>query len=58
MGLDGVELLMDVEDTFGIKISDDELFDLSTVGKLHDYLCEHVADQKTLSSLSDVPLMA
>ena len=36
--LDVVELIMTLEDTYGITISDDEAANLTTVGKICDYI--------------------
>ena len=36
--LDVVELLMSVEDEFGLSISDDDAVELTTVGKIVDYI--------------------
>lgn len=36
MGLDSVEILLEVEDTFNITIPDEEAASISTVGELHD----------------------
>lgn len=36
MGLDTVELLMDVEETFDIEISDKEASEIETVGEFYD----------------------
>ncbi|MFC1707270.1 phosphopantetheine-binding protein [Planctomycetota bacterium] len=38
MGLDLVELVMSVEETFGISIPDDDAVGIGTVGQLHDYV--------------------
>jgi acyl carrier protein len=38
MGLDSVELVMAVEEHFGISIPDDEASQLVTVGKLHAWV--------------------
>ena len=40
MGLELVELVMEVEETFGIIVSDDTAPQLRTVGQLHDYILE------------------
>lgn len=36
--LDVVELIMSLEDTYGIAISDDEAVELTTVGKICNYI--------------------
>ena len=38
MGLDLVELVMEVEDTFSISIRDEDAATLDTAGKLYDYI--------------------
>ncbi len=40
MGLDGVELIMEVEDKFGIAIPDEISTEMHTVGALIDYVQE------------------
>lgn len=42
MGLEGVELIMDVEDTFHIKITDEEATNCISVGQLHDLVLNKV----------------
>ena len=42
MGLDIVEMFMEVESTFGIEIPDAMAPYLSTVGALYDYVVTHV----------------
>ncbi len=37
--LDAVEMLMEVEDEFGIEIDDDTAEITNTVGKMHDLIC-------------------
>ena len=44
MGLDIVELVMEVEETFGIDIPDHDAERLRTVGDLYWYVREHVPD--------------
>lgn len=43
MGLDSVELVMAVEETFDIQIDDDDFPELRTVGDLHDLIVARVA---------------
>lgn len=42
MGLDGVELVMEIEDYFGISIPDKDAELLHTVGGIHAYLCSRL----------------
>lgn len=46
MGLDAVELVMEIEDEFGITIPDDAAIHTRTLGQLHDYLLERCADRR------------
>ena len=41
--LDLVEVVMDLEDQFGLKIPDDDARELTTVGKAIDYVIAHQA---------------
>lgn len=41
--LDMVELVMSLEEEFGVEISDDEVENLRTVGDAVDYIDEHAA---------------
>jgi acyl carrier protein len=41
--LDQVELIMDIEERFGIKIPDEDAQSLGTVGDAVDYIVEHAA---------------
>ena len=43
MGLDSIEILMKVEDTFGIKIPDQEAEKILTVGDFHNSVWRHLA---------------
>jgi len=43
--LDTVELVMALEDEFGLNIPDDEAEKLNTVGKAIDYILEHVKNK-------------
>ncbi len=40
MGLDLVELVMEVEEQFDVKISDSDYSEISTVGDFHKYICD------------------
>lgn len=42
MGLDTVELVMEVEEAFGISISDTDAEKIQTVGQLHDHVMERL----------------
>lgn len=46
MGLDLVELIMNVEDTFAISIPDDEASRIETAGQLHDCIMQHLDIEK------------
>ncbi|MBG9378415.1 hypothetical protein I5907_19410 [Panacibacter sp. DH6] len=43
MGLDSVEILIKVENTFGIKIPDQEAEQISTVGDFHNAVWRHLS---------------
>lgn len=43
MGLDSVELVMDVEAAFGVDLPDAELASARTVGHLHQLILRHTA---------------
>lgn len=45
MGLDSVEILMKVEDTFGIKIPDQEAEKILTVGDFHNSVWRHLSEK-------------
>ena len=40
--LDLVELIMELEDQFGVKISDDEAQSITTVGAAVDFIADHI----------------
>lgn len=46
MGLDAVEILMDIEEEFGISIAEEEVPHFRTMGSLHDYLLEKCGVRK------------
>lgn len=48
MGLDVVELVMEVEDTFQIEIAYDDYADIRTVGDLHQYILRQLQGQYEL----------
>lgn len=47
MGLDGVELIMETEETFGIKIPDEEAYKMATPGKVIDYIYDQIGQDKS-----------
>ena len=49
MGLDSVELIMEFEKAFEIRIPDQEAEKLRTVGEVHNYIWNRLDYQKTLS---------
>ena len=52
MGLEGVELVMDVEDIFNIKIPDGDAEKIETVGQLHKYILNRIgSNPHTVKSL-------
>ncbi len=54
MGLDLVELVMEVEDAFGISISDEDVPTLETVGSLHQYVSKQVGERLRTPCLTAV----
>lgn len=44
--IDFFELVLELEDTFGQEIDDDEADKLHTIGQIVDYIAKHVDDQK------------
>lgn len=52
IGLDGIELIMAVEETFGIEIADEDAQEILTVGQLWDYVCARVAFVPTKSCVT------
>ncbi len=51
MGLEIVEIVLDVERTFGIKIDDDELAETRSVGELYQLVLRHVETGRELQSV-------
>ena len=54
MGLDAVELVLTVEDTFGFSIPDEDAEGMSTMGKLYDYVLAHRFHGKQDACLSSM----
>lgn len=52
MGLDWVELIMEIEDEFGIKIPDREVGELRTVGLLAECVAKQVREQSSVCGCS------
>jgi len=46
MGLELVEIVMKVEETFGVIVSDDAAPDMRTVGQLHEYILDYRDQEK------------
>jgi acyl carrier protein len=46
MGLDGVELILALEEEFGIEIADEDAFSIETVREMADYIYLKVKDRK------------
>ena len=53
MGLDGVELIMAIEDAFGIEIDDEEAAEIRTLGELHRCVYRKLVSTSDLSSEAD-----
>ena len=49
MGLDSVEILVEVEKTLGIEISDAEASKISTVGDFHESTWKHIQNKRPLA---------
>ena len=45
MGLDLVEIIMAIEDHFDVRISDEHMATIQTVGQMHDYVVQLRVDQ-------------
>ena len=54
MGLDSVELVLTLEESFGFSIPDGDAAELATVGKLYDYILTHRFQGKQEACLSSV----
>ena len=52
MGLDTVELVMNVEEAFDIRIDDSDAEHLQTVGELHDYIVARITMARTGTCLT------
>ena len=52
MGLEGVELMMDVEDRFEIALPDSAMEQILTVGDLHAFLMDRIRQQNSAVCLS------
>ena len=42
MGLDIVEMCMDIEEAFGIDVPDEEWQEAQTIGKVYETICRHL----------------
>lgn len=54
MGLDAIELVMEVEETFGFSIPDEDAASLDTAGRLFDYIMSHRFQGRQQGCLSSV----
>jgi hypothetical protein len=52
MGLDGIELVVEVEKTFDIEITDNEAMNIGTVGDFHNIVWEKIKDKKSTKCTS------
>ena len=52
MGLDGVEIVMECEDAFGIKIADADAGVITIVGQLQELCVRLVEEQSLMTDLS------
>ena len=51
--LDKIQILLSIEENFGIEILDEDAEALQTVGKLNDYILRRLAEKTTQSSAVD-----
>ena len=56
MGLDGVEIVLEIEDRFAIRVSDDEAADVRTVDHLVDLVIRRLREGDDPPVISDAPL--
>jgi hypothetical protein len=54
MGLDLVELVMEIEEAFGMSIPDRDAAGLETVGQVYDYILEHRFQGKQEACMSNI----
>lgn len=54
MGLDSVELIMEIEKAFAIKIPDEEAEKLITVGDVHNWVWNHIEEKNSTKCTSQV----
>jgi hypothetical protein len=54
MGLDLVELVMEIEEAFGMSIPDRDAAGLETVGQVYEYILEHRFQGKQEACMSNI----